>query len=94
MLTERGEKETIPGEVMIGWCVVQDLAVIPIMMLLPALASIYLSGSTSIVATVSITLINIVKASIAIGGVIFLGKIGVPGLLVQLPNLEAENYFF
>ncbi len=93
MLTERGEKETIPGEVMIGWCVVQDLAVIPIMMLLPALASIYLSGSTSIVATVSITLINIVKASIAIGGVIFLGKIGVPWIVGAIAKFGSRELF-
>ncbi len=93
MLTERGEKETIPGEVMTGWCVVQDLAVIPIMMLLPALSSIYLSGASSIVATVSITLINIVKASIAIGGVIFLGKIGVPWIVQAVARFGSRELF-
>ncbi|KKR78614.1 MAG: hypothetical protein UU25_C0036G0007 [Microgenomates group bacterium GW2011_GWB1_40_9] len=93
MLSERGEKETIPGEVMTGWCVVQDLAVIPIMMLLPALTSIYLSGSSSIVTTVSITLINIVKASIAIGGVIFLGKIGVPWIVGAVAKFGSRELF-
>ena len=93
MLTERGERETIPGEVMTGWCVVQDLAVIPIMMLLPALTSIYLSGSSSIVTTVSITLINIVKASIAIGGVIFLGRIGVPWIVQTVARFGSREIF-
>jgi CPA2 family monovalent cation:H+ antiporter-2 len=93
MLTERGEKETIPGEVMTGWCVVQDLAVIPIMMLLPALTSIYLSGSSSIVTTVSITLINILKATIAIGGVIFLGRIGVPWIVQAVARFGSRELF-
>lgn len=93
MLSERGEKETIPGEVMTGWCVVQDLAVIPIMMLLPALTSVYLSGSSSVVATVSVTLINIIKASIAIGGVIFLGRIGVPWIVGAIAKFGSRELF-
>jgi len=93
MLTERGEKETMPGEVMTGWCIVQDLGVIPIMMLLPALTSVYLSGSSSIVTTVSITLINILKASIAIGGVIFLGRIGVPWIVQTIARVGSRELF-
>jgi CPA2 family monovalent cation:H+ antiporter-2 len=93
MLTERGEKETIPGEVMTGWSIVQDLAVIPIMMLLPALTSVYLSGGTSIVTTVSITLINILKASIAIGGVVFLGRIGVPWIVRTVARVGSRELF-
>lgn len=93
MLTERGEKETIPGEVMTGWCIVQDLGVIPIMMLLPALATVYLTGSSSIVATVSITLVNMLKATIAIGGIIFLGRVAVPWIVQAVAKVGSRELF-
>lgn len=38
ILGDRGETDTIHGEVMIGWLLVQDLAVIPMMVILPVLA--------------------------------------------------------
>lgn len=38
-LIDRGESETIHGKLMIGWLLVQDLAVIPMMIILPIMAS-------------------------------------------------------
>jgi monovalent cation:H+ antiporter-2, CPA2 family len=37
ILTEKGEIDTLPGEIMLGWLLVQDLAVLPMMAILPAL---------------------------------------------------------
>ena len=38
ILSDRGETDTIHGEIMTGWLLVQDLAVIPMMVILPILA--------------------------------------------------------
>jgi CPA2 family monovalent cation:H+ antiporter-2 len=40
ILADRGETETIHGELMVGWLLVQDLAVIPIMVILPVIAGV------------------------------------------------------
>src|SRR3989344_2034778 len=37
MLSDKGETDTLHGELMVGWLLVQDLAVIPMMVILPAL---------------------------------------------------------
>ena len=39
ILADRGETDTIHGEVMIGWLLIQDLAVVPMMVILSALAA-------------------------------------------------------
>lgn len=39
ILMDRGETETIHGKLMIGWLLIQDLAVIPMMIILPILAN-------------------------------------------------------
>ncbi|MGB9637278.1 MAG: cation:proton antiporter [Microgenomates group bacterium] len=38
VLQEKGELETLAGEIMFGWLLVQDLAVLPLILLLPALS--------------------------------------------------------
>jgi len=93
ILSERGELETIPGEVLTGWLIVQDLAVIPIMLLLPALTRTYLGGSTSIVSAFSLILVNMIKAAIAIGGIVFLGKRGIPWILNKSAKLGSREVF-
>jgi CPA2 family monovalent cation:H+ antiporter-2 len=40
ILSDKGETETIHGQVMLGWLLVQDLAVIPIMVILPLFGSV------------------------------------------------------
>lgn len=38
ILAERGELETLPGEIMVGWLLIQDLAVLPMLLILPQVA--------------------------------------------------------
>lgn len=38
ILAERGEMDTLSGEVMIGWLLIQDLAVLPMLLILPQIA--------------------------------------------------------
>lgn len=93
LLSERGEMETIPGEVLTGWLIVQDLAVIPIMMMIPSIASIAAAGSTSVVTTVSLLGVNLIKAAIAIGAIIFLGRTGIPWVLNKVASFGSREIF-
>jgi len=65
ILSEKGEVETLPGEIMLGWLLVQDLAVLPMVAILPALSVGHNLGTL---------LISIVKAALVLSAVWFLGK--------------------
>lgn len=71
MLSDRGEMDTLHGEIMVGWLLVQDLAVIPMVVLLPALTAPL--GQLGIVAGSSL-----LSAFIVVAGVFFLGKLVAP----------------
>ncbi len=92
LLSERGETETISGEILTGWLIVQDLAVIPIMMMIPSIASIALS-EVSLVTTVSVLGVNLIKAAAAIGAIIFLGKTGIPWVLNKVASFGSREIF-
>ena len=92
LLSERGETETISGEVLTGWLIVQDLAVIPIMMMIPSIAAIAMSD-VSLVTTVSLLGVNLIKAAVAIGAIIFLGKTGIPWVLNKVAAFGSREIF-
>lgn len=80
VLSEKGELETVPGELATGWLIVQDLAVIPILIILSAVSSVT-DQSTSVVSTMSAVLLALGKSAILIGALLYLGKHGVPKVL-------------
>lgn len=92
VLSERGELETIPGEVMTAWLVVQDLAVIPIMILLPAIADVA-GRDASLIGALGVVGISIVKSAIALLTIIFLGKTAVPKLLAAVARAGSREIF-
>lgn len=84
ILQERGEMGTVQSEIMIGWCLVQDLAVIPMVLLVPLLGG----GKT-------VNLGNVIQSfgtSLLVLGIVFLiGKVLVSyftSFLVSLNNRE------
>lgn len=83
-LFDRGESETIHGKLMIGWLLVQDLAVIPIMVILPILGSsggsLFMSGG-----------IAISKAVFLIAAAILLGKHVVPFFVHKIILLKSRE---
>lgn len=81
ILSDRGELETVPGEIAAGWSVIQDLSVIPIMFLLPIVATLSLSESVTLTPTILTLGLTICKALAAIILVILLGRFGIPKLL-------------
>ncbi len=44
ILSDRGELLTLPGQIMIGWLLIQDLAVLPMMILIPSFARAETAG--------------------------------------------------
>lgn len=84
ILSDRGEIETIHGQVMLGWLLVQDLAVIPIMVFLPILGG---SG----VGWVSLALMALGKAALLILGVVVVGKMIVPFLIHKVAETNSRE---
>jgi CPA2 family monovalent cation:H+ antiporter-2 len=79
-LSERGELDSVPGEVATGWLVVQDLAVVPILILLSALSGNNGSG-ISVWSSLGTVALAIGKASVVLMLVLYLGRHGIPKLL-------------
>ncbi|MCX6726079.1 MAG: cation:proton antiporter [Candidatus Shapirobacteria bacterium] len=66
ILTEKGEIDTLPGEIMLGWLLVQDLAVLPMMVILPVMLGANISfWSFSL---------DLLKSVAMIFGVLFIGR--------------------
>ncbi len=49
ILSDRGELLSLPGQIMIGWLLLQDLAVLPMMILVPSFAQAETSGWSQII---------------------------------------------
>ncbi len=83
-LMDKGEIETIHGKLMIGWLLVQDLAVIPMMIILPILAN---NQSGALVLGIVATL----KAVLIIIFSVVLGKHVVPYIIHKVAILNSRE---
>ncbi|MCX6724524.1 MAG: cation:proton antiporter, partial [Candidatus Shapirobacteria bacterium] len=84
VLADRGETDTIHGEIMIGWLLVQDLAVIPMMVALPFLAASGGNWATG-------AFLSVIKVILVILGVILLGKKIVPYFIHILAGTNSRE---
>lgn len=84
ILGDKGELDTIHGGIIFGWLLVQDLAVIPMMVILPFLAG----GSGSIASGI---LLSLGKGALVILGVILLGKKLVPYIIHLLAGINSRE---
>jgi monovalent cation:H+ antiporter-2, CPA2 family len=84
ILGDRGEGDTIHGGVMFGWSLVQDLAVVPIMVILPIL------GVTGW-GTLGLIGIALFKALAVVAGALILGKLIVPYVIHFVANLNSRE---
>lgn len=91
LFSERGELETVPGELATGWLVVQDLAVIPMMIVLPGIAAVTLESSGLFGELLTVLAISVVKASIFLAVIIFLGRRGLPKILALVASLGSRE---
>lgn len=92
LLSERGELDSVPGELATGWLVVQDLAVVPILIVLSAVSGVAGTGG-SILFVLWTVVIAVVKAMVAIGIVLYLGSKGVPKLLSAVAGFRNQELF-
>ncbi len=83
-LIDRGESETVHGKLMVGWLLIQDLAVIPMMIILPIL-SLNQEGA------VMLGIIAILKAILIIVVAVVLGKKIVPFLIHKVAILNSRE---
>lgn len=81
VLMDKGELDSIPGEVATGWLVIQDLAVIPMLLVLPVVVSIMTHTDTDWVSLGLLLLWSIFKSALALILIIVLGKRVIPKFL-------------
>ncbi len=93
LLGERGELDTVPGEVSVAWLVIQDISVIPLVVLLSAVVAI--SGSATISVGESITLVmwSVLKSFVIVAGILYVGKHVVPLVLGKVAALGNREIF-
>jgi CPA2 family monovalent cation:H+ antiporter-2 len=92
LLSERGELDSVPGELSTGWLVVQDLAVVPILILLSAISSVS-SGEGAVLSVLGAIAFAMLKAGILIVAVLYLGSRGVPKLLGAVAGFKNRELF-
>lgn len=86
ILSDRGESDTIYGELMIAWSLVQDLAVVPIIIVLPILVSHFPGG-----AWILPIFLALAKALLVVAATIFLGRIVVPFVVHNIAGANSRE---
>ena len=86
LLMERGELDTIQGRILLGILLVQDLSVVPVMIILPSLAG----GGGGIWAALGIT---VLKAAVFLGIMLALGVWVLPWLLRRVAGQRSRELF-
>jgi len=84
ILLDRGEEDTLHGEIMIGWSLVQDLAVIPMMILLTALANP--SGGIILVSGLAL-----LKALSVVVLTLILGRLVAPYFIHKIASINSRE---
>lgn len=84
ILGDRGELDTIHGEIMLGWLLVQDLAVIPMMVILPVLGN--LNGGWIISLGLALG-----KAIVVVAVTVVLGKLLAPWVIHKVAETNSRE---
>lgn len=93
LLSEKGELETDSGKIMTGWLVVQDLAVVPFMVILSAVVMLSANPNLSFASIVWSVLAAVVKSAVLILAILWLGKRIVPPVFTAIANLRNREIF-
>lgn len=86
VLTERGEVESTYGRILVGMLIVQDLSVVPLTVVLPALAA----PGVDLASALAVALL---KAAILLIATVVLGVRLVPPVLVRVASLRSRELF-
>lgn len=93
VLTEKSEMETVWGEIATGWLVIQDLAVVPIIIILSQVAVLSKLPVLTLGSTLFVLLSSIVKAALLLSVFFFLVKLLVPKVLNFLVSNVSREIF-
>ncbi|MBI4058359.1 cation:proton antiporter [Candidatus Gottesmanbacteria bacterium] len=88
ILTDRGEIDTLPSEIMFTWLVIQDLAVLPMMIFLPAIGKGLRSGSAAVYLSLGT---SIFISLFVLAVVVWLARKAVPFLMQQVASLNSRE---
>lgn len=86
ILTEKGEMDTVHGGAMFSWLLVQDLAVIPMMVILPLLAGGSASGGIGGQIALSLG-----RAILILVAAVILGKLVVPRIIHRIASTNSRE---
>lgn len=84
ILSERGEIDSLHGEIMVGWLLVQDLAVLPMMVILPTLATVDGQPWLSVILAIG-------KSLVFLWLVLLLGKRIIPRVLDRIAAIGSRE---
>lgn len=90
ILSERGELDTIPGTVATGWLVVQDVAVIPMMVILPTLVRV-LGADNGIADSLTKIAVSVLTSAVFLGVLIVLGRMIVPKFFILVAKFGSRE---
>lgn len=93
LLFDRGETDTLHGEILTGWLLIQDLAVIPLWVLLPNIAQIFAKGGFDFKVVAWDLFLNLLKSGIILYFVFWLGKRIVPFILSRVAKTNTRELF-
>lgn len=86
LLSEKGELDTLPSEIIVGWLLIQDLAVVPILSVLPVAIA---NGGIQLI--ISGILISLIKSAVLLYLVLILGKKVIPKLLTYIAEMGSRE---
>ncbi len=92
VLSERGELDTVSGTVAAAWSIVQDIAVIPIMILLPSLVGVGSRDATLLWVLSSVGM-SVVRSVLIVLMVVVVARRVVPVALDRLARLKSREIF-
>ena len=90
-LEERGLVKTENGRICVGWLVIEDIAIVLGIVLLPALAGAASGESASTMGTLSALGLTIGKIAIFVALMLFVGARVFPWLIVQVAHLKSRE---
>lgn len=93
LLSENGEIETEHGQVLTGWLLLQDISVLPFMILLPSLMTLESSVGMSLGSIILTVGVSVVKSVSVIVLVFAFGKRLVPKILDAVSGLASREVF-
>lgn len=84
ILSEKGELDTLHGEIMLGWLLIQDLAVLPMVVVLPAVAGVGGGSWGGLIFSVAKALLFLVLA-------LLLGRKIIPFVIGKVADLKSRE---